>query len=383
MPRSEEPEKPQQQKIGNDADTFVSQESTADKFRNEAQDTMRFNSNSGACPNQNDRSSAQNLEKNNTLPSLTIDDKSKTFDAGPENQGKSERATGGKKEMNTDVDSAHNPHKGEHVVKRGESLWSIVRKDGLQEGKNLSNKEIMNRIDQLVENNKEKNPSLESNPSLIRPGMKLDMDFSTKDGDKQDGKEKDNYSFHGGKKSDGNNTNNAVDSSTNREASPGDPVDRNKAIVEPSDSPDSNSPGRSSGEGHELAHRYRGSKSAVPEPHRTAIVKEALKLAGHSTSDAEVRYAKAIVSNESSFKPGAINLTDSNARKGTPSKGWAQTIDSTFNAYKVKGHGDIYNPLHNLAAAIKYADARYGKRDSGGNGLRWVAENRSMRNKGY
>ncbi|WP_025727707.1 transglycosylase SLT domain-containing protein [Heyndrickxia ginsengihumi] len=62
---------------------------------------------------------------------------------------------------------------------------------------------------------------------------------------------------------------------------------------------------------------------------------------------------------ESGGNPKAINLWDSNAKAGHPSKGLMQTIDSTFNAYKLPGMNDIYNPIHNAVAAIRYMVARY------------------------
>ncbi|WP_270583824.1 transglycosylase SLT domain-containing protein [Bacillus smithii] len=63
---------------------------------------------------------------------------------------------------------------------------------------------------------------------------------------------------------------------------------------------------------------------------------------------------------ESGGNPRAINLWDSNYRAGHPSKGLMQTIDSTFNAYKLPGMNDIWNPVHNAVAAIRYMLARYG-----------------------
>jgi SLT domain-containing protein len=63
---------------------------------------------------------------------------------------------------------------------------------------------------------------------------------------------------------------------------------------------------------------------------------------------------------ESGGNPAAINLTDQNARAGHPSKGLMQTIDSTFRAYEVPGHGNIWNPVDNMAAAIRYILSRYG-----------------------
>ena len=61
-------------------------------------------------------------------------------------------------------------------------------------------------------------------------------------------------------------------------------------------------------------------------------------------------------------KQGAhIFLTgNSNAKAGHPSKGLLQTIDSTFNTYKMPGMNNIWNPIHNAVAAIRYMFARYG-----------------------
>ncbi|MER6078727.1 transglycosylase SLT domain-containing protein [Streptomyces sp. NPDC001833] len=68
---------------------------------------------------------------------------------------------------------------------------------------------------------------------------------------------------------------------------------------------------------------------------------------------------------ESSGNPRAINLWDSNAAKGIPSKGLLQVIDPTFKAYHVDGTSfDIYDPVANITAACNYAAARYGSIDN-------------------
>ncbi|MBG9783588.1 peptidoglycan DD-metalloendopeptidase family protein [Shouchella lehensis] len=67
-----------------------------------------------------------------------------------------------------------------------------------------------------------------------------------------------------------------------------------------------------------------------------------------------------IAQKESGGNPRAINGWDSNARRGTPSKGLMQTIDPTFNANKMAGMNDIWNPVHNAVAAIRYIQRRYG-----------------------
>ncbi|MDK1348238.1 transglycosylase SLT domain-containing protein [Streptomyces sp. 378] len=68
---------------------------------------------------------------------------------------------------------------------------------------------------------------------------------------------------------------------------------------------------------------------------------------------------------ESSGNPLAINNWDSNAAKGTPSKGLLQTIDPTFQAYHVDGTSwDPFDPVANITAACNYAADRYGSIDN-------------------
>lgn len=64
-----------------------------------------------------------------------------------------------------------------------------------------------------------------------------------------------------------------------------------------------------------------------------------------------------MIDKESSGNPKAIDNWDSNAKKGAPSKGLMRTIDSTFNANKLQGYDDIYNPVHNIIAGVRYAIA--------------------------
>ncbi|AYF72830.1 hypothetical protein D7D52_01900 [Nocardia yunnanensis] len=68
---------------------------------------------------------------------------------------------------------------------------------------------------------------------------------------------------------------------------------------------------------------------------------------------------------ESSGNPQAINLYDSNAAMGIPSKGLLQVIDPTFNAYHVDGTStNIWDPVANIVAACNYAAHRYGSMDN-------------------
>lgn len=71
-----------------------------------------------------------------------------------------------------------------------------------------------------------------------------------------------------------------------------------------------------------------------------------------------------IIRNESGGNPNSINRTDSNAAQGNPSEGLMQTTGSTFRAHAVPGHGDIWNPVDNITAGVRYAIGRYGSLDN-------------------
>ncbi|UJD20664.1 tape measure protein [Gordonia phage Niagara] len=64
---------------------------------------------------------------------------------------------------------------------------------------------------------------------------------------------------------------------------------------------------------------------------------------------------------ESGGNPNAINLWDSNAAKGTPSKGLMQVIDPTFQANRdPRLPNNVWDPAANIAASIRYTRGRYG-----------------------
>jgi TP901 family phage tail tape measure protein len=67
-----------------------------------------------------------------------------------------------------------------------------------------------------------------------------------------------------------------------------------------------------------------------------------------------------IAMHESGGNPLAINLWDSNAMAGHPSKGLMQMIDGSFSRYAIPVLGDIYNPIANAAASIRYMLGTYG-----------------------
>ena len=83
------------------------------------------------------------------------------------------------------------------------------------------------------------------------------------------------------------------------------------------------------------------------------------------------KYANATLrrmNQESSGDPRAINLWDSNARNGDPSKGLMQVIGETFRRHALPGFDrDIYDPLSNILASMRYTLARYGSLTAGYN----------------
>lgn len=73
---------------------------------------------------------------------------------------------------------------------------------------------------------------------------------------------------------------------------------------------------------------------------------------------------------ESNGNPRAINLWDDNAKRGTPSKGLMQVIDPTFRSNARAGFDkDIFDPISNILAAIRYTKSTYGSLLAGWRGV--------------
>ncbi|MFC1402157.1 MULTISPECIES: transglycosylase SLT domain-containing protein [Streptacidiphilus] len=89
-----------------------------------------------------------------------------------------------------------------------------------------------------------------------------------------------------------------------------------------------------------------------------AEARDILAADGDHVPSADAISARAMT--ESSGNPDAVNDWDSNAAAGTPSKGLMQMIQPTFNSYALSGHTDIMNPVDNIVAAVRYANATYG-----------------------
>lgn len=99
--------------------------------------------------------------------------------------------------------------------------------------------------------------------------------------------------------------------------------------------------------------------SAGVEQWRT-LAARALQMTGQY-SEANLERLLYQMQTESGGNPNAINNWDINAVNGTPSKGLMQVIDPTFRAYAMPGYDkNIYDPLSNMLASIRYAVSRYG-----------------------
>ncbi|WP_246127854.1 transglycosylase SLT domain-containing protein [Amycolatopsis rhizosphaerae] len=130
-------------------------------------------------------------------------------------------------------------------------------------------------------------------------------------------------------------------------------------------------PAPSGGDGEEHAAAPREpAREAQPEPRpdqtgdeMAGWINESLKIMrgqGVPIANEDAPGIRKVIEKESGGDPYAVNQWDSNARAGHPSKGLMQTVDSTFQAYKLSGHDNIYDPVDNIIAGVRYTINRYG-----------------------
>ncbi|MER7520317.1 LysM peptidoglycan-binding domain-containing protein [Streptomyces sp. NPDC126499] len=195
-----------------------------------------------------------------------------------------------------------------YTVVRGDSLSKIARKYAVQGG-----------WKKLYRDNQ---AAVGSNPSLIRPGLKLTV---------------------------------------NAQATPAPRADR---------SAERTAVKRSSTQGAAAARPAAAVQAAAPKAATYANnldgwIRESLDVMARNGIPGSYDGIYRNIMRESSGNPLAINNWDSNAAAGTPSKGLLQVIDPTFRAYHVAGTPfDPYDPVANITAACNYAADRYGSIDN-------------------
>jgi SLT domain-containing protein len=90
-------------------------------------------------------------------------------------------------------------------------------------------------------------------------------------------------------------------------------------------------------------------------------VKKALKMLGLSTSASMVNRVLRQINTESGGNPKAKQPgADPDGDGSGPALGLMQTKRSTFNRYKLPGHGNLWNGFDDILAGLNYAKHRYG-----------------------
>ncbi|MFP3929565.1 tape measure protein [Enterococcus faecium] len=89
---------------------------------------------------------------------------------------------------------------------------------------------------------------------------------------------------------------------------------------------------------------------------------EAAKMVGFPTDKGHIDRIISQIQTESGGNEKAVQggYTDINTITGDLAKGLMQTISATFNAYKMPGHGNIFNGYDNILAGLRYIRAQYG-----------------------
>ena len=115
---------------------------------------------------------------------------------------------------------------------------------------------------------------------------------------------------------------------------------------------------------HYLRGRSMRNNQASGRPAVLAAIRKALNIKGIHDPAARARWERGmdlVARRESNYNANAVNDWDSNAARGTPSKGAWQFIAPTFAAYHQPGTSrDIHNLVAQACAFINYAMGRYG-----------------------
>lgn len=81
-----------------------------------------------------------------------------------------------------------------------------------------------------------------------------------------------------------------------------------------------------------------------------SLIRRAAHKMKVDVSAGDIAHIMNVIQHESGGRSNAVNNWDSNAAKGTPSKGILQFIESTFMHYAMPGHTNIMNPYDQLLA---------------------------------
>lgn len=115
---------------------------------------------------------------------------------------------------------------------------------------------------------------------------------------------------------------------------------------------------------HYLRGRSMHSNQSSGRPAVLAAIRKALDIKGIHDPAARSRWERGmdlVARRESNYNANAVNDWDSNAARGTPSKGAWQFIAPTFTAYHQPGTSrDIHDLVAQACAFINYAMGRYG-----------------------
>lgn len=95
----------------------------------------------------------------------------------------------------------------------------------------------------------------------------------------------------------------------------------------------------------------------------TGWIEQALQVMNMPADPDTIQDLQIIIMHESGGDPNAVNLTDSNAQAGTPSKGLMQCIQPTFDQWHLEPYDNIFGPVDSIIAGTRYAISRYGSLD--------------------
>ena len=95
----------------------------------------------------------------------------------------------------------------------------------------------------------------------------------------------------------------------------------------------------------------------------TAWIEQALQVMNMPADPDTIQDLQIIIMHESGGDPNAVNLTDSNAQAGTPSKGLMQCIQPTFDQWHLEPYDNVFGPVDSIIAGTRYAISRYGSLD--------------------